>query len=180
MSYALDSNGVKYTTDPTVRRIRGYYWEGYDYETREHSGSKTFYDVPVISEIFNGLWVGGIDDGLVLPTSITDVISLHDHSAYTINHDLRSHLYMKMVDSPDQELHFLKGLSRWILSRYYSGGTVLVHCHMGLNRSNVAVAAALMVSGYRAEDAINLLREKRSPASLCNTHFERYLRQEFR
>lgn len=169
--YTLDSNGVKYTTDPTKRRIRGYY-----YETRgDKSSKKVAYDVPVISRIWDGLWVGGIDDGLVLPAYITDVVSLHDYSSYTINHDLRSHLYLKMEDSPDQKLDFLESLAEWIWDRYVHGDQLLVHCHMGLNRSNVAVAAALMVSGWRAEAAVQELRDKRSPASLCNSHFEKYL-----
>ena len=36
---------------------------------------------------------------------------------------------------------------------------------------------ALVLGGMTADDAIALIREKRSPACLCNPSFERWLRQ---
>jgi hypothetical protein len=34
-----------------------------------------------------------------------------------------------------------------------------------------------MMDGYSAEAAIDLIRRKRSSDALCNTHFEKFLRQ---
>jgi protein-tyrosine phosphatase len=52
---------------------------------------------------------------------------------------------------------------------------VLVHCQAGLNRSGVVVARALMADGMSAVEAVSLIRERRSPACLCNPAFERWL-----
>lgn len=51
----------------------------------------------------------------------------------------------------------------------------LVRCQAGLNRSGLVTAFALMRLGYPAADAIDLIREKRSPNALCNAHFVRYI-----
>jgi len=56
-------------------------------------------------------------------------------------------------------------------------GPTLVHCQAGLNRSSLVAARALVLGGMTADDAIALIREKRSPACLCNPAFERWLRQ---
>ncbi|MEQ1505686.1 MAG: dual specificity protein phosphatase family protein [Myxococcota bacterium] len=52
------------------------------------------------------------------------------------------------------------------------------HCHAGLNRSGLAVAAYLhRYRAMRISDAIASLRERRSPMVLCNSLFERRLRE---
>jgi hypothetical protein len=51
------------------------------------------------------------------------------------------------------------------------------HCHAGLNRSGLAVAAYLhLYRGLRISDAIRSLRDRRTPLVLCNSHFEGLLR----
>lgn len=51
------------------------------------------------------------------------------------------------------------------------------HCHAGLNRSGLLLAAYLHLHrGHRISDAISLLRERRLPIVLCNALFERTLR----
>jgi protein-tyrosine phosphatase len=52
---------------------------------------------------------------------------------------------------------------------------VFVHCRLGLNRSGLVTGLMLIDEGYRAEDAIHLLRDLRSPLVLQNPAFERYL-----
>lgn len=52
------------------------------------------------------------------------------------------------------------------------------HCHAGLNRSGLAVAAYLhLYRGERIGDAIATLRERRSSLVLCNHVFEGLLRE---
>lgn len=52
------------------------------------------------------------------------------------------------------------------------------HCHAGLNRSGLVVAAYLYRHrGMRISDAIDHLRNTRSPLVLCNPLFERKLRE---
>ncbi len=55
-------------------------------------------------------------------------------------------------------------------------GPVLIHCQVGLNRSSL-VAARAMVLSEEADPAgaIAVLRERRSPACLCNEAFEAWL-----
>jgi len=52
------------------------------------------------------------------------------------------------------------------------------HCHAGLNRSGLAVAAYLhRHRGVRISDAIASLRDRRSPMVLCNSLFDATLRR---
>ncbi len=51
------------------------------------------------------------------------------------------------------------------------------HCHAGLNRSSLALAAYMhLYRGYRISDAIEHIRARRSPLCLCNSLFEETLR----
>ena len=51
------------------------------------------------------------------------------------------------------------------------------HCHAGLNRSSLALAAYLhLYRGYRISEAIEQIRARRSPLCLCNALFEKTLR----
>jgi Dual specificity phosphatase, catalytic domain len=59
-----------------------------------------------------------------------------------------------------------------------AGKTVFVHCRLGLNRSALMTGLVLIDEGYRAKDAIELMRNLRSPYVLANKTFERYLLSE--
>jgi protein-tyrosine phosphatase len=50
-------------------------------------------------------------------------------------------------------------------------GPTLVHCQAGLNRSGLVAAFTLMRMGFTAQDAIDLLRNSRSPMVLSNETF---------
>ncbi len=56
-----------------------------------------------------------------------------------------------------------------------SGRNVLVHCTAGLNRSGLIVALALMANGLTADQAIDLIRERRDQWALCNESFVEFL-----
>lgn len=51
------------------------------------------------------------------------------------------------------------------------GERVLVRCQAGYNRSGLVVALTLLRLGYSADEAIALIRERRSPHALHNGHF---------
>ncbi len=57
-----------------------------------------------------------------------------------------------------------------------AGRSVLVRCYSGYNRSGLVVAHALVDRGHSAEDAIRLIRSRRSPWALHNELFVDYLR----
>jgi protein-tyrosine phosphatase len=56
------------------------------------------------------------------------------------------------------------------------GRTVLVRCYHGYNRSGLVVAHALVRRGHTADEAIRLIRGRRSPWALHNELFVDYLR----
>lgn len=132
------------------------------------------FDVPFISEIVPNLWLGGCEDGLVLPSFIQHLVSLYPWESYTVDHELASSLNVRMYDSVDQAFHQVDGIAAWVNICRESGPT-LVHCQAGLNRSSLVVARALVLSGMAIEEAIDLIREKRSPACLSNRSFEKWL-----
>lgn len=62
--------------------------------------------------------------------------------------------------------------------RYAADQPSYWHCHAGINRSGLALAAYLtLYRDLRISNAIQLLRRRRSPLVLCNSLFERTLRQ---
>jgi protein-tyrosine phosphatase len=133
------------------------------------------FDVPFISEIVPDLWLGGCEDDLVLPDFIAHLVSLYPWERYTVNHELDSALEVRMFDSIDQAFHQVDSIATWVNACRESGPT-LVHCQAGLNRSSLVVGRALMLDGMAADEAIALIRRKRSPACLSNPSFERWLR----
>lgn len=56
------------------------------------------------------------------------------------------------------------------------GRKVLVRCYHGYNRSGLVVAHALVRRGHTADEAIRLIRRRRSPWALHNELFVEYLR----
>ncbi|MFD4576050.1 protein phosphatase [Streptomyces sp. NPDC058417] len=56
------------------------------------------------------------------------------------------------------------------------GRSVLVRCWHGYNRSGLVVAHALVRRGHSVDDAIGLIRSRRSPLALHNELFVAYLR----
>ncbi len=135
----------------------------------------TPFDVPFISQIDGNLWQGGCEDGLVLPTFIKHLISLYPWEAYTVGHQLSSALEVRMYDSEDQAFDQVDAIAAWVKS-CMADGPVLLHCQAGLNRSSLVAGRVLMMNGMEGWQAIKLLRERRSPACLCNPSFERWLR----
>jgi len=159
-----DPTALEIDFDPTVQRMRGITVHGH-----------MPFDVPLISEIDHNLWQGGCEQGLILPRFIKHLVSLYPWERFTVRHELDSVLVARMYDSEDQALGKVEAIARWV-NACRETGPVLVHCQAGLNRSSLVVARALMLAGKSADDAIITLREKRSPACLCNHAFEEYLR----
>lgn len=157
------------TTDHTAIKIR------FDPERRRMTGvaahGDTPFNVPYISQIADKLWTGGCTKGLVLPSYIEHLVSLYPWESYTLKHELRSCLVVRQYDSLDAiDTNQLNMLAEWV-NVCRMTGNVLVHCQAGLNRSGLVAAIALMKSGMTSLGAIKLLRDRRSPAVLCNPVF---------
>lgn len=162
MSY--DPTRIDMDVDPLSRRMRGVAVHG-----------NTPFDVPYVTPVAENLWTGGCEQGLVLPTEVQHVVSLYPWEWYEEQHELRSSLFVRMYDSIEQTFDQVVGLARWV-NTCRADGLTLVHCQAGLNRSALVAATALVLAGdHDPAEAIATLREKRSPAVLCNPAFEAWL-----
>lgn len=68
-------------------------------------------------------------------------------------------------------------LAREVANRVQSGQKVLTRCQAGLNRASLVGGLALVWLGYDGNDAVQLLRARRSPWALCNPYFEVSVRE---
>lgn len=162
-----DHTAIPIRFDPQAQRMKG----------RAIHGDTPF-DVPFISEITPGFWQGGCEDGLILPKHIQHVVSLYKWEEYDVRHDLDSFRVVTMYDSTDQDLVQAATIADYV-NDCRADGVTLVHCQAGLNRSGLIAALALIRGPEQmtGQAAIELLREKRSPAVLCNPTFERFVRE---
>lgn len=127
------------------------------------------------TEILPCLWVGGCKDGTPLPYDFGFVLSLYPWERYQIG-PTTDRLQVRLFDHhelPDVDLLF--ALAR-VVNNQREEKKVLVHCQAGLNRSNLITALALILSGMTPDQAISLMRERRSRYVLCNPVFEQWLR----
>jgi len=127
----------------------------------------------LITEIAHNLYIGGWSDSN-LPEKFGYVVSLIRES-YRFNSDVTTlKSYFADTDKiPD--LTQIGVIVDWISSvRIHK--PILIHCHMGINRSAFIAAIVLIQDGMTPSDAITLIREKRSESCLSNKTFEKYLR----
>lgn len=154
--------------DPRSQRMRGVALHG-----------NTPFDVPFITPITDNLWTGGCQTGLRLPEEVTHLVSLYRWEEYDVWHDLDSTLTVKMYDSLDgPNTTQVIAIADWV-NECRKTGITLVHCQAGLNRSGMVAAVALIRDGMGVDEAIDLLRSKRSPAVLCNGAFVEWLHDNF-
>lgn len=160
---SLDPTRIRLATDPLAQRMTGVTSHGH-----------IPFDVPFLTEITPGLWQGGTADGLVLPGHIAHLVSLYPWESYWVRHELGSRVEVRMRDSIGADMRLVGHLARWV-QECRATGPVLVACQAGLNRSSLVMARVLMLNGLTAVEAIEMIREKRSPACLCNPAFEAWL-----
>lgn len=166
MSELYDPTKIDIAFDPLVERMRGLATHG-----------NTEFDVPFMSEIAPNLWQGGCFNGLVLPDFIVAAFSLYPWEKYTVKNPDVPYVSLKMYDSLDgiENIADIESFADHI-NYWRETGPVLVHCQAGLNRSSLLVGMALVRGdGYTGQEAVDTIREKRSPACLCNNAFRRFL-----
>lgn len=133
----------------------------------------TPFSVPLASHIAGNLWTGGCIDGVRLPHDFEFVISLYPWAQYELGPDtVRRELQAFDAHHVSAEL---VGIAE-IAAACVEHGKTLVHCQAGLNRSGLVGALVLLHQGMTPGAAIALLRARRSPAVLCNTTFEAFVR----
>ena len=142
------------------------------------------------NEILPGLWMGGTPDGEWLDTpaptwgavvrderpfdAVVSLFALSQPFGWGVE-ELRYGFGdgdPRYVDMPT-----VVRCALWAHERWQSGQQVLVRCQAGLNRSGLVMALVLVLDGWAVDDAVALLRERRSPSALCNEDFVKWLRE---
>jgi hypothetical protein len=133
------------------------------------------------SEILPGLYQGGTDGAdermfVNVPAQITrkdfdTVVTLYANAGPVDWYVKEVRLGFFDYDEVDLDEHDLAHAVRIALRDWMRGRKVLIRCQAGWNRSGLVTALVLLKAGYTPEDAIELIREKRSAFALCNDHF---------
>jgi len=138
------------------------------------------------SEVLPGLWQGGTDDDDVFDQLAKPMITKKDFdlviTAYASANpvdwfvkELRFGFYDS--DMQDFDPNELKPIVRMAHEDWKRGQRVLIRCQAGMNRSGLIMALVLIREGYTADEAINLIRTKRSKHALFNGRFEKWLKE---
>ena len=144
------------------------------------------------NEILPNLWQGGTDDYDVIGNS-TYAQPFVKNVAYITREDFDTvvtmYQYANPVDWLVKEYRYcvydagielldkreLFATARFAYDEWKSGKRVLIRCQAGLNRSGLVMALVLMLDGWTAEDAIDIIRKRRNPYALFNKDFVRFL-----
>ncbi|WP_128381211.1 protein-tyrosine phosphatase family protein [Streptomyces cavernae] len=137
------------------------------------------------SEIVPGLWMGGHEyaDGsgglefAVVTDEFDLVLTLLRLPGHGPDPGVEHHVW-PIPDGPldGTQLAGVMRLARAAADGLTAGRRVLVRCYHGYNRSGLVVAQALIHGGRSTDEAIRLIRTRRSPWALHNDLFVEYLR----
>jgi hypothetical protein len=141
------------------------------------------------SEILPNLYISGTLDGDVLenPMRYTDlmgpcpfdsVVTLYGH-ARPYGYYVREQRF-GIADAEIDPLSVpeILQLADWLHSEWkLRNKVVAARCQMGWNRSGLIIALVLLKEGYSTDEAISLIRERRSPNALCNPHFVKFIEE---
>lgn len=150
--------------DLNTHRIEGYLAQG-----------GQWFSVPIVTQVDGNLWQGGCPWPRV-PAYFKYVLNLYPWEFYSSAKGTRVKK-VEMYDSLDGALakDQMEALADWVNEKVKLGPT-LVHCQAGINRSAFVTGLALIRRGVPADDAIRIMREKRSDRVLSNQAFELWLR----
>jgi Dual specificity phosphatase, catalytic domain len=143
-------------------------------------------DTGLYSKILDGLYMGGTadEDIICYPKSLGQIGEKSEFDSvatlYASAHPFSWGVSERRFGFPDSALDAknlpeIHAISEWVHSEWKQGKRVLARCQAGWNRSGIILALVLMLDGYKAEDAIALIRARRSPNALCNKDFVAYL-----
>jgi protein-tyrosine phosphatase len=85
------------------------------------------------------------------------------------------YIYFPILDEGLPDLRKLDALGRLVASLVEQEHSVLIHCRMGFNRSNLVAATALTYLGRTGEAALEAIRAMR-PGALFNEIFATHVR----
>jgi protein-tyrosine phosphatase len=82
-------------------------------------------------------------------------------------------LYLPTADSRPLTIEQMLQGSQWVQERMEQGGRVLIHCEHGVGRSVLLTSAVLVYGGMNAQDALQLVLQKRWQAALNHRQVRR-------
>ncbi|MGP4051371.1 protein-tyrosine phosphatase family protein [Streptomyces sp. 2A115] len=136
------------------------------------------------SEIVPGLWMGGHEyagrsgerEFAVVRDEFDLVLTLLRLPGHGPDEGVEHHVW-PIPDGPldGTQLAGVMRLARAAGEARDAGRSVLVRCYHGYNRSGLVIAHALISAGRTADEAIRLIRSRRSPWALHNELFVEYL-----
>jgi len=144
---------------------------------------------PLYSEVAPNLFMGGTDDNATIDQAqklrhfegsneFDCVVTLYAWAA-PANWGVEERRFgFPDANIIEEYIPTIVELAQWAHTKWAAGKKVNIRCQAGLNRSGLVTALTLMISGMSAEDAIKILREKRSDYALCNGEYERWLKHE--
>lgn len=142
------------------------------------------------SEILPNLWQGGTDDydtvdfpvgfNFIENSQRWDSVATLYASAQPMGWGVREQRF-GFPDSiiEEQNLQEVRNIAEWLHGEWKNGRKVLARCQAGLNRSSLIIALVLLKEGYTANEAIELIRRKRSPHALFNQDFVSQIRKDW-
>jgi protein-tyrosine phosphatase len=89
-------------------------------------------------------------------------------------------LRLAFYDHPEVDIdhHDLRQVVSSAHRDWQQGKRVLVRCQAGWNRSGLIMALILIKDGLKPDQAIDLIRNRRSSRALCNRSFENWILTE--
>ena len=142
------------------------------------------------SEILPNLFISGTLDedvvqrgksnlSLAQPAPFDSVVCMYGH-ANPIGYYVREQRFgIADAELDDESKPEIRQLAQWLHSEWKMGKRVAAKCQAGWNRSGLIAALVLLQEGFTSDDAISLIRQKRSPNALCNPHFVAFIREVY-
>lgn len=140
------------------------------------------------SEILPGLWMGGTADrdelaasypsAHIKPAHFDTVVTLYGHAKPVDWYVKELRLAFYDHSEVDIDHHDLRQVVSSAHRDWQQGKRVLVRCQAGWNRSGLIMALILIMDGLKPDQAIDLIRNRRSSRALCNRSFENWILTE--
>lgn len=98
-------------------------------------------------------------------THVIDTRSEHSDDAQALAKEHIKLLYLPTRDTKPLTVTQMKEGSQWAQQAMLDGGRVLIHCEHGVGRSALLTCAVLTSEGMHAQDALQLVQQKRWQAA---------------
>jgi protein tyrosine phosphatase (PTP) superfamily phosphohydrolase (DUF442 family) len=98
-------------------------------------------------------------------TDVVDTRAEHRDDAQALAKEHMELLYLPTPDTHPFTVEQMMQGAQWVQQRMERGGRVLIHCEHGVGRSALLACAVLVYGGMHAQDALQLVQQKRWQAA---------------